>query len=283
MIRCDYSSVTFLNLDHLALICMTHDGLDLRIYRLPRVIFDVDTGVMHPPDYSLELPALSPATTPIECTLTRSPTSVYMPKDWPDIARDFYTDPNDALLTIQYEQRTPQRQYALVLGLRQLLSLLTPDHLGQQIAWAEWGPPRAHGSSQKLRHHMGWDKYSTFGMRQIGPYPTMRSDGLLVATIRDYHPCRVARARQNLPSRDGDWRLVSGGTVEGTWVGMNALETRLDFLEAILPLPEELQRDRRTTVTLGINEDGIVASTVCICLSSIFASLTGFRGLSAQG
>ena len=61
---------------------------------------------------------------------------------------------------------------------------------------------------------------------------------------------------------DGRWRILDGETVTGDWDGMSELVTRLAHIETEVPLPEELQAHRGSMITLGINDDGIVACTV---------------------
>ncbi|KZV76089.1 hypothetical protein PENSPDRAFT_646632 [Peniophora sp. CONT] len=217
---------------------------------------------MQPAHYVLGLPTLAQQQTrhgdPTHPCLKRGFSLPPAPAAAP--AGNFYTDPNEALLTIEYAQRTPPRQYELFLPLRALRALLTPERRGQYTPWTDWGPQRAH-VTPLLRYPpiVGWRSHSTFGMRRIGMYPTQREDGVLVAKLYDYHPRRVSLARREAPAEDRRWQVVEGETVSGNWLGANELKSHLPYIETEVPLPEELQRHRGSMITLGINDDGIVA------------------------
>lgn len=211
--------------------------------------------------------------------MSRGPASSYVPTGSTAPAGDCYTDSEDVLLTINYEQVSPRLQYAIVICLRSLLKLLTPARLGQDTPWEEWGPRHAHAFSLSRRRSTGWDNYSTFGMRRIETYPTLRSDGVLVATIRDYHRCRVALARREIPAEDGRWVINEGEAVAGAWIGMDTLETFLPFVQTTVPLPAELQFQRDSAIILSINDDGIIASTVRFC-PYLYCALLNKRRLS---
>ncbi|KZV62917.1 hypothetical protein PENSPDRAFT_657772 [Peniophora sp. CONT] len=263
-IRCHYYSVAFLDQDHLALVGMTRTvGMALHVYCLPFTIFDEDARLMQPAHYVFGLPTLvqqhirhSPAFSSLKRGFSSPPASATVP------AGDFYTDPNEALLAIEYAHLSPPRQYEIFFRLRALRALLTPEYRGKYMPWENWGPQRAH-ATPLLRYPpiVGWRSHSTFGLRRIGMYPTERADGVLVAKIHDYHPRRIALARREVRSEDDHWKVIEGEVVDGDWVGKDKLETYLSYIETEVPLPKELQCHRGSMITLGINDDGIVACT----------------------
>lgn len=178
-------------------------------------------------------------------------------------AGDFYADPDEVLLSVEYAQVSPPQQYELFIPLRGLQALLTPESRGHYTPWAIWGPTRAHATPLlRFPPIVGWRNHSIFGMRRIGMYPTLREDGVLVAKIYDYHPRRVASAEREAYAEGRRWEVIEGETVNGDWLGVGELKTDLHYIETVVPLPEELQRHRGSMVTLGINDDGIVACTV---------------------
>lgn len=253
---------------------MTNAGQSIHVYNSPFIIFDVDAGNTNPPQYALGLPTLAPEVAPLACSMTRGPATSHVSQGSAARAGDFYTDPEEVLLTVNYEQVFPRMQYALIIRLRSLLALLTPEHLNQNTLWEEWGPTRAHAFPLPRRHLTSWDRHSIFGMRRIDTYPTLRGDGMLVATIYDYHGKRVALAREELPAADSRWVIVDGGNAPGIWLGMDELETLLPFVKITVPLPAELQLQRDSATILSLNDDGIIASTVRATILSGCAILT---------
>ena len=153
----------------------------------------------------------------------------------------------------------------ILLHLRSLLALLTPAHFGEHTPWAAWGPLNAHASVLSRRRVTGLDEHSVFGMRRIDTYPTRRDDGVMVATIWDYHRSRVILARRELPAEESNWAVMEGETVGGAWLGMQGLQTLMPFIKIVVPLPEELQQ-QNSAVMLSLNDDGIVAATVRLIL-----------------
>ncbi|KZV75096.1 hypothetical protein PENSPDRAFT_731847 [Peniophora sp. CONT] len=261
MIRCHYSAVSFLDADHLAFVSRSDLGQFIHVYRLPSIIFDPDAETMNPPHYVFNLPTIAPDAVPLPCSMMQGPASSYMASGSTASAGACYTDPEEVLLTVYYEQLSPRRQYALVLRARSLLERLTAENLGQTTPWTDWGPSNAHGYPLSRRRLSGWDNHSIFGMRRIDTYPTVRSDGVLVATIYDYHARRVALARQEAPAENGRWSIVEGQTVHGNWAGTVILETRMPFVRTTVVLPAELQSQRDSAIALTLNDDGIIAST----------------------
>ncbi|KZV71861.1 hypothetical protein PENSPDRAFT_733865 [Peniophora sp. CONT] len=263
-IRCHYYSVAFLDQDHIALVGMTRTvGMALHVYCLPFTIFDEDASRMQSAHYVFGLPTLThhhsrhePTFSSLKRGFSSPPASAAAP------AGDFYTDPNEALLIIEYAQLAPPRQYEIFFLLRGLQALLTPEYRGQYTPWETWGPQRAH-ATPLLRYPpiVGWRNHSTFGLRHIGMYPTQRADGVLVAKMHDYHPRRIALARREAPDVGSCRKVVEGEVVDGSWVEKDRLETHLPYIETEVPLPEELQRHRGSMITLGINDDGLIACT----------------------
>ncbi|VDB82790.1 unnamed protein product [Peniophora sp. CBMAI 1063] len=263
-IRCHYYAVAFIDQDHLAIAAMTQGvGLALLIYRLPLIIYNEVTNVMQPAHYAFGLPTLHSQDRirePRCCSLRRN--ASYPPMSTILDAGDFYSDPDDVLLSVESAHPTDQGQYEFFMPLRALQALMTPENRGRFTPWANWGPQHVH-ATPLLRYPpiVGWRAHCIFGMRRIGMYPTQREDGVLVAKIYDYHPRRVALARKE-PSFDGrHWRVVDGENVSDDWLHSDMLETHLPFIEIEVPLPEEIQHHRGSMVTLGINDDSIVVCT----------------------
>lgn len=247
-------------------------GMALHVYHLPFTICDQTTNRMQPAHYVFGLPTLNPGTNrhdPMLCSLKRG---FSFPSTSAVAANgDFYTDPDEALLTVEFAQLSPPKQYELFIPLSSLQALLTPEYRGRYTPWTTWGPQRAH-ATPLLRYPpiVGWRSHSTFGMRRIGMYPTQREDGVLVAKMYDYHPRRVALARLEAPSEDHRCAVVDGETVTGDWFGTDHIKTHLPYIETEVPLPAELQRHRGSMITLGINDDGIVACTVRVQTWSLY-------------
>ncbi|VDC04078.1 unnamed protein product [Peniophora sp. CBMAI 1063] len=276
-IRCHYSAIAFLDAEHIALLCLTDLGQFMHVYHLPSIIFDVNAGIMHPPQYAFGLPTLDPAVMPLACSLLRGPASPYATAGSPTPTGTCYTDPEDVLLMVKYEQVLPRRQYALAIRLRSLLQLLTPAHMTHTTPWGEWGPRHAHAFRLSQRRTSDWDKHSIFGMRRVDMYPTVTPAGILVVAIRDYHKRRVALARQETPPENGSWILVEEGNLDGAWLGMNTLDTCMPYVETTVPLPPELQSQRNAAIVLSINDDGIIASTGFVGSNATIAHVYALR------
>lgn len=242
---------------------MTHTvGMALHVYRIPFTIYDQTTGRMHPAHYVFGLPTLRARADRHDPTLCSLKRGFSLPPATP--VGDFFTDPDDVLMAAEFAQLTPPKQYELFVPLRVIRNLLKSEPRTRYTPWASWGPQCSHATPQfRYPPIVGWRSHSTFGMRRIGMYPTQRDDDVLVAKLYDYSPRRVALARQEEPAEDGRWRVVDGETLDGDWLGGDELRTHMSHIETEIPLPEELQRHRGSMITLGINDDGIVACTVC--------------------